>query len=410
MDEKDRPDLPSSNRENKEHQQSSIYYAPCKSTGVRSGNKLLILTLATILCTVTVLCLAGSYIIADLLISKRSEGQSVVVYQRVDGSPAALGSASVVYANVADAVVEIRGTGEVKDIYNKTVSLTSSGSGVIYASNDNCSYIITNHHVIEGYDRLTVRLSNGQVHEATLVGADWGTDLALLRIEAGQLHTVCFGGDELQPGQPVVAIGNPLGTLGGSITDGLVSGPLRQVNVNGIAMWLIQSSTPISPGNSGGGLFDMAGDLIGIVNAKYTSTEAEGIGFAIPASRVLEIAEALISNGYVSGRADLGLTYQRVLAAQTTGGSVYRIYVQENTAYDPQKGDAQILSGDRIVSINGTAINDISDIYRVLATVKTDGSETVAVSVERLDENRGPFLSYPTAYTFEIACTEYHGY
>ncbi len=417
MDEKDLQDRPSQPCDDKEQapsysaphtpHESSIYYAPCKETAVRSGNKLLIVTLAFLLCAVTVLCLAGSYVIADVLISRRGDGQSVVVYQRVDQAPVNLDGAAAVYADVSDTVVEIKCTGNVNDIYGKTVSLTGSGSGVIYASNDTHTYIITNHHVTDGYDRVTVRLSDGRAYEATLVGTDWGTDLALLCIEVGDLHAVCFGSGNVQPGQPVVAIGNPMGTLGGSITDGLVSGPLRKVSVDGISMSLIQSSTPVSPGNSGGGLFNMSGDLLGIVNAKYTATGAEGIGFAIPADKVLEITEALMTEGYVSGRADLGLLYERVLISSSTSGTSYRIYVKENTSHDESKGAAQIRAGDLIVSVNGQSINDISDIYSALADVQADGSQTVTVEVERIEESRGPFAAYPKSYTFEMVCTEY---
>ncbi len=394
--------------------ESSIYYAPCKKRSLRSGNRFFLLTLTCLLLLVTAFSLVGSYLITNFLIENNEEGdRSVVVFRPSKDEPILAGSAAEVYQNVAKTVVVVNGTGKVKSQSGQTVSISGAGSGVIISTTDNQSYIITNHHVIDGYEDIKVGLADGRAFGATVVGADWMTDIAILRIGVGNLATACIGeSDALHPGQMVVAIGNPLGTLGGSITDGLVSGPIqRKVLINGISMSLIQSSTPVSPGNSGGGLFNMYGELVGIVNAKYTSVGAECISFAIPSATVASVTDELIEMHYVAGRPTLPLTYEKVYISTLDNNTAYHVYVDKNLAYDEARGTQQLLPGDRIVKINDKTVDEIADIRGALAGMSVDGSQSVTVQAIRTTEQQsGPFTyTKETAYTFDVPCIEYKG-
>ena len=201
---------------------------------------------------------------------------------------------------VADSVVEINCT-MVKTQYDWfgrpiTTSGTSAGSGVIIADNGT---IITNHHVIDGASDITIRLRNGTEHTATLVGSDSEHDLAIIRFtpDEGETLTVATFGEssKLKVGQPVVVIGNPLGTLGGTVTDGIISALDRDITVEGTKMRLLQTNASINSGNSGGGMFDLDGRLVGIVNAKSSGMGIEGLGFAIPADTAVAVAEQILN-------------------------------------------------------------------------------------------------------------------
>ncbi|MBQ4112809.1 MAG: trypsin-like peptidase domain-containing protein, partial [Clostridia bacterium] len=211
-------------------------------------------------------------------------------------------SVATVVARVADSVVEIT-TGTVSQSGSLGHIITSgSGSGVIISSE---GYIITNHHVIEGADRITVRLTNGTEFSATLVGTDEKTDIAVIRIDPGstKLTVAVLGASfDLMVGEDVIAIGNPLGSLGGTVTEGMVSATARQIQVGSHVMTLLQTSAPVNPGNSGGGLFNLAGELVGIVNAKVSADNVEGLGFAVPVDTVYKVILELIHYGYVRGR------------------------------------------------------------------------------------------------------------
>lgn len=181
---------------------------------------------------------------------------------------------------VADTVVEITTTNVVTDIFYGQYVTSGAGSGVIITEN---GYIITNYHVIDGARSVTVRLTDGSEFDADIVGGDQSTDVAVLKINATGLNAAVLGSSRsLVVGQEVVAIGNPLGSLGGTVTDGIISALDRSVVVDGHRMTLMQTNAAINPGNSGGGLFNRAGELIGIVNAKQSNTGIEGLGFAIP--------------------------------------------------------------------------------------------------------------------------------
>jgi serine protease Do len=193
-----------------------------------------------------------------------------------------------------------------------------SGSGIILTSD---GYIVTCRHVVDGVDTIKVILNDDTEYEATLIGTDSRSDLAVIKIDATGLTPAVLGdSDMLTVGEDVIAIGNPLGELRGTATSGIVSALSREVAVENVTMSLIQTDAAISPGNSGGGLFNSSGSLIGIVNAKASSDDAEGLGFAIPVSSVKTIISNLIDHGYVLGRAYLGVYTQDVTLSSGTSG------------------------------------------------------------------------------------------
>lgn len=246
---------------------------------------------------------------------------------------------------------------------------SGAGSGVIISSD---GYILTCAHVVEGASQITVTIGD-QDYPATLVGADSTSDIAVVKIEAEGLTAATVGDSSaLAVGEQVVAVGNPLGQLGGTVTDGIVSALNRSVSIQNSGavntMSLVQMSASVSPGNSGGGLFNMAGELIGIVNAKSSDSEAEGLGFAIPVNDAVEVAQELLENGYVTGRPYLGITYLSVTDAQTAhklGVSAYGIYVMDVVKGGPAD-KAGIQPGDRIISVDGSEIAQQTDLGNVI--------------------------------------------
>ena len=272
-----------------------------------------------------------------------------------------------VVALVADSVVEITTT---ETQWNGLAYRSGAGSGVIVNAS---GIVITNNHVIEGATRISIRLTNGNIYDATLVATDADTDVAVLKFEPSEELTVALRGnsDNIVVGEEVLAIGNPLGVLGGTVTNGIVSALGREVTVEGETMTLLQHNAAISPGNSGGALFNMRGELIGIVNAKYSNSSAEGLGFAIPMNTVMEVYEDLCEYGYVKGRADHGLvlTTDRYYLFQ---GYIY-IYSSRYTE--------ELKYGDRLLAIGKTTPTSIEEAYALLDRYGI--GETVEITVVR---------------------------
>lgn len=170
-----------------------------------------------------------------------------------------------------------------------------AGSGVIISSD---GYIVTCEHVVSGASSIKVTTSDNKSYDATVVGSDSSADIALIKINAKNLTSAVIGdSSKLTTGEKAVAIGNPLGTLSGTVTEGIISATARNITINGQKMNLVQTSAQVSPGNSGGGLFNKYGELIGIVESKSSSsTNAEGLGFAVPSNKALSVAENLKKN------------------------------------------------------------------------------------------------------------------
>ena len=252
---------------------------------------------------------------------------------------------------------------------------SGAGSGIIVSQD---GYILTCAHVVSGATSVKVQLNGSdQSYDATVVGVDSTSDIAVLKIDATGLTPAVIGdSDKLAVGETTVAVGNPLGTLSNTVTQGIVSALNRQVTVEDNDMTLIQTDTSISPGNSGGGLFNANGELIGVVNAKSSYSEAEGIGFAIPINTAMDIAQQLIENGAVA-RPVLGvsiLDIQDSSTAQQYGVSALGVYVADVT-----KGGVQ--RGDRIIAIDDTAVSSTATVKSYLADKQV--GDTVTLQVER---------------------------
>ena len=258
---------------------------------------------------------------------------------------------------------------------------SGAGSGVVISQD---GYILTCAHVVSGATSVKVQLNGSdESYDATVVGQDSTSDIAVLKIDATGLTPAVIGdSDALAVGEVAVAVGNPLGTLSNTVTDGIVSALNRQVTVQNNDMTLIQTDASISPGNSGGGLFNANGELIGIVNAKSSYSEAEGIGFAIPINTAMEIGRQLIENGSVV-RPALGVKIVDVTDAQTAqqlGVSTMGVYVVEVTKGSGADA-AGVQAGDRVLAVDDTAVSDSSALKNYL---KDKGiGDTVNLQVER---------------------------
>jgi serine protease Do len=276
-------------------------------------------------------------------------------------------------------VVEI--TTEVASSYGRFGQFISNGagSGVIISTD---GYIVTNYHVINGARTIGVRLSDGTDCMAVVKGADQKTDLAVIKIEKTGLVPATMGDSAaLKVGEPAIAIGNPLGELGGTVTSGIISALGREIIIDDESFSLLQTDTAINPGNSGGGLFNLSGILIGIVNAKSSGTEIEGLGFAIPINTAKPIINDLINHGYVRGRVDTGLTLvdvQNSRAAFMYNVSAVGLYVYKSVS-------SALQNGDRIISVDGAAVSDLPGFNAIVNAHKV--GDTLQITVVRGGKN-----------------------
>ncbi|MBE6702925.1 MAG: trypsin-like serine protease [Ruminococcaceae bacterium] len=327
---------------------------------------------------------------------------SEVVLQKNDGSAltgSTQGSAgenggSILSATAAvkDAVVEIMTT----STSNYGSISAGAGSGVIVHAD---GIIVTNNHVIEGATAIRVRLTNGNTYAAVVRGTDEDGDIAVIKIQPQETLTVAKLGysGALALGEAVIAIGNPLGELGGTVTNGIISALEREVKVDGVVMTLIQTNAAINSGNSGGGLFNLAGELIGIVNAKYAAEGVEGLGFAIPIDTAVVSINNLLRLGYIPDIPALGV---EVIAEQAYlgGNRVLMPYVSS------VQGSSNLKEGDYIYSVNGSSVvvnyytgteSPLDILKRLIRACKVD--ETVTLGIYRNSQ----------AQTVEVTLVEY---
>lgn len=255
-----------------------------------------------------------------------------------------------------------------------------SGSGVVLTED---GYIATCAHVVENATSIKVTLNDDTQYEATIVGTDKRNDIAIIKIDAQSLTPAQIGdSDMLTVGEDVIAIGNPLGELRGTATSGIISALRRPVTVEGVEMELVQTDAAISPGNSGGGLFSSSGRLIGIVNAKASGSNAEGLGFAIPINNVLTEINDLLNYGYIKGRAYLGVYTQNVSLRSDYGYWRYSttscVQVADIVA-DSAAEQAGLKVGDLILKVNDIQVSSNSDLADIIESFNAGDTATLTI-------------------------------
>lgn len=286
-----------------------------------------------------------------------------------------------------DSVVEIKTESVSADAWMQQYVTEGAGSGVVMTAN---GYIMTNNHVIDGASKITVTTSDDKEYEAKLVGTDSITDIAVLKISAKNLTPATYGNsDQLAVGDMAVAIGNPLGELGGTVSAGIISALDRELAIDGKTMTLLQTDASINPGNSGGGLFNGDGQLIGIVVAKSSGSNVEGLGFAIPINKAADVAQQLMDKGYVSDQPSTGMSYaessQGNGAAQFFGNSQdsqsqsssAAVYIQEVTGTNAKKAGFQ--SGDLVYAVDGTRITSFNTLSSIVTSHKVGDKLTYTI-------------------------------
>ena len=328
----------------------------------------------------------------------RSSTRQTVTLQQSDRAPVTVSVKQVdgqtkmepaeVYASTVNSVVSINTTATAgTNIFGQTVETASAGSGFIISSD---GYIVTNYHVVKGATSVKVTLYSGDTYDATVIGGDSDYDVAVIKINASGLPAVTLGNSaDVNVGDTVLAIGNPLGELTFSMSQGIVSCCDRAINVDGTPFNMIQVDASINPGNSGGPLVNLYGEVVGIVSAKYSSysnTTVEGLGFAIPISDVQAIITDIIENGQVTGKAYLAIkagTMTEQMAAQ------YDIDITEGVfVYSTESGGAGekagLQLGDVITKLNDTAITSMTDLTMAKKSYKA--GDTVTLTVYRSGE------------------------
>ena len=305
---------------------------------------------------------------------------SAVSVKSVDGQT--LMTPAEVYASTVNSVVSINCSAVSTNIFGQKVQSASSGSGFVITQD---GYIVTNQHVVSGASSVNVTLYNGDPYPATVVGGDSDYDVAVLKIEATGLQAVTLGKSaDVNVGDTVMAIGNPLGELTFSMSQGIVSCCDRAINVDGTPFNMIQVDASINPGNSGGPLMNLYGEVVGIVSAKYSSysnTTVEGIGFAIPISDVQTIITDIMENGQVTDKA-----YMAIKAGSMTEqmAAQYNINVTQGVfVYAVEKGGAGekagLQLGDVITKLNDTEITSMSDLSMAKKGFKAGDTVTLTV-------------------------------
>ena len=301
----------------------------------------------------------------------------------VSGSQAAAGDGltpAQVYAQNVKSVVAITCT-VASSYYGQPTTGTSSGSGFILTED---GYVVTNYHVVEGATAVTVTTNDGTAYTAAIVGGDSTNDIAVLKVEGSGMPAVTIGSSSaLIVGDQVAAVGNALGELTNSLTVGYISAKDRMVTTDGFAINMLQTDTAINSGNSGGPLFNMYGEVVGITTAKYSGSSSsgatiEGIGFAIPIDDVIGMIEDLMSQGYISG-AYLGVSVSDMDAqAAAYYGLPVGAYVQEATAgYAAAR--AGIQAKDIIVALGEYEINGVTSLTRALRNFAAGDTTTITV-------------------------------
>ena len=314
--------------------------------------------------------------------TQRDEMQTQL--QELSGSASVSGVSSIAYGNELT-VPQIIAKARPSVVAISTVSgwSTGTGSGVIMTEDGT---IMTNAHVVSGAQSITVRVMDGTEYEATLLGMDEKTDLAVIKIDATGLTPAEFGdSSSIVQGEIAVAIGNPLGlAFEGSVTQGIISAVSREIEVDGRTMTYIQTDAAINPGNSGGALVNGSGQVIGVNSVKVSSSDVEGLGFAIPISVALPIAEQLTTYGYVTGRPSIGIggedvTDYMVYYYRIPRGVLVGLVTPDSGA---EAGGVEV--GDVIVGLNGVSVSSMDELTN--EKDKFSPGDTVTLTVYRSGE------------------------
>jgi serine protease Do len=306
-------------------------------------------------------------------------------------------TAAEVYAANVNSTVGITTSIVTTNWWGIPTTAAAAGSGFILSDD---GYILTNYHVVEGASSVTVTMYDDTTYDASLVGYDESNDIAVLKVDATGLTPVILGdSDAMNVGDEVVAIGNPLGELTFSLTKGSVSALDRQITLStsssssssssSITMNLIQTDCAINSGNSGGPLFNLYGEVIGITNAKYSSSSSsssasiDNIGFAIPINHVKSIVESIIEKGYIA-KPYIGVSVDSVSSSEQTKYGVPAGAVIMSVTEDSPAEKAGLQTGDIVTKLNDTEITDSDDL--VTAVGECSPNDVVTLSVYRSGE------------------------
>ena len=299
-------------------------------------------------------------------------GGALVIPQGAVVTPVVLNTAAsgkaisdaTIYAAAVNSVVSINTTSQAGvNIFGQPVQAASSGSGFILSSD---GYILTNYHVVQDASSVQVTTYGGDTFQAQVIGGDADYDIAVLKVSTSGLQRAVLGNsDTLNVGDRILAIGNPLGELTFSLSGGMVSSVNRAINVSGTPFHMIQTDTSINPGNSGGPLLNTSGEVVGIVSAKYSSSNGkivEGIGFAIPINDMRAMVQDIIDNGSVTNKPYLDVTAGTVnMQMSQQAGLSQGVFLY---AVDPNGAAAAagLQAGDIITQIDGTAVQSMTDL------------------------------------------------
>lgn len=364
---------------------------PPKHHNKKGGRKLVIS-----LCSVAAACLlfAGGAVTTHLITNSTQSDTSASVSTDNGSTPTMQISSKPSNSGSSDATDGLAGEDIYKKVSPSVVSVisttsegTGSGSGVIMSKD---GYIITNNHVVEGAQSVSVQLSDSSSLDATIVGTDEQTDLAVIKVESStDLTPAEFGdSDQLEPGEYAYAIGSPGGVqFANTITGGRISAINRDLTVNDRVMSLIQTDASINNGNSGGALINKYGQVVGITSAKlsgnaFGSATVEGMGFAIPINTAKDIVDEIIKNGYVSGRPSIGITGRNV-SSQDGSISGVQVYSIDSRAKAASEG---LKVGDVITAVNGTPTPTMDEVNTVKADKKA--GDKLTLSVYRISEDK----------------------
>ena len=297
-------------------------------------------------------------------------------------------TAPEIYATYVGSTVGITTEITTTNVWGQPVSQAAAGSGFVITSD---GYILTNYHVIEDADSIQVAFVDGTTYDATLVGGESENDIAVLKIDATGLTPVIIGdSDNVKVGEQVVAIGNPLGELTFSMTSGIVSAKDRSITMeNGNVMNMIQTDTAINNGNSGGPLFDMYGQVIGITSAKLSGSSSsqatiEGLGFAIPINDIKDMVTDIMENGYVTGKPYMGVTVSTVPESISQRYGMSQGALVESVDENSCAAKAGLQKGDIITAIDGKTVISSAELVEAKKTYKA--GDTVTLEVERNGE------------------------